>query len=144
MFLSYLQRFPLVPFIGSGGARKRPVWTGDIVDGLLRLAGNRVSYGKTYNLSGGEAISIAELAHLMLRYHGGDRPFVPVPVALCRALAVAMRTVSSRPPLTMNAIAGIVYDANLDPSEACRDLGYHPLGVREGFERCFAAKEMSK
>jgi NADH dehydrogenase len=40
MFLAYLQRFPVVPFIGKGRARKRPVWSGDIVDGLLRLAGN--------------------------------------------------------------------------------------------------------
>jgi NADH dehydrogenase len=43
----------------------------------------------------------------------------------------------SRPPLTSSAIAGIVNDANLDPSEAMRDLGYQPLGVREGFRRCF-------
>jgi len=34
------------------------------------------------------------------------------------------------PPLTSSAIAGIVNDANLDPSEAMRDLGYAPLGVR--------------
>jgi len=140
MFLDYLKRFPIVPFIGQGKSLKRPVWTGDIVDGLLRIAGNPLSHGKTYNLSGGEAISIAELAHLMLKYHGGDRPFLPVPVPICRALALALRTVSDRPPLTLNAIAGIVNDANLDPSEMCRDLGYRPLGVRSGFQRCFAPK----
>jgi NADH dehydrogenase len=42
-----------------------------------------------------------------------------------------------RPPLTSSAIAGIVNDANLDPSEATRDLNYRPLGVVEGFRRCF-------
>src|SRR5262249_62089428 len=37
MFLDYLERFPVVPFIGSGGARKRPVWAEDVVDGLFRI-----------------------------------------------------------------------------------------------------------
>ena len=28
MFLDYLRRFPVVPFVGAGRARKRPVWSG--------------------------------------------------------------------------------------------------------------------
>jgi hypothetical protein len=43
----------------------------------------------------------------------------------------------ARPPLTWNVIAGITQDANLDNSEARRDLGYAPVGVREGLEQCF-------
>jgi hypothetical protein len=58
-------------------------------------------------------------------------------VALCRALAQVSRRFARRPPLTLSAIAGIVNDADLDPSEAIRDLGYRPLGVRDGFRRCF-------
>jgi NADH dehydrogenase len=42
-----------------------------------------------------------------------------------------------RPPLTSSAIAGVVNDANLDPAEAMRDLGYAPRGVRDGFRHCF-------
>jgi nucleoside-diphosphate-sugar epimerase len=137
MFLSYLQRFPVVPFIGTGRARKRPVWSGDIVDGLLRLAGNPVSHGKVYNFSGGEPISIMELGRLMLRHRGGPRPFVSLPVPLCRVLALMMGAVMPRPPLTRYVIAGMINDADLDPALAMRDLGYHPVGVREGFQRCF-------
>jgi nucleoside-diphosphate-sugar epimerase len=137
MFLKYLQRFPVVPFIGTGRAIKRPVWTGDIGDGLLRLAGNPIAFGKTYNFSGGEPISMIELARLVLRHHGGERPIVPVPVAACRALARVLRVTTRRPPLTSSAIDGVVNDADLDPAAATRDLGYEPLGVREGFQRCF-------
>jgi nucleoside-diphosphate-sugar epimerase len=137
MFLHYLQRFPIVPFIGAGRARKRPVWSGDIVDGLLRLGGNPVSHGKVYNFSGGEPISIIELGRLMLRHRGGSRPFVSLPVPLCRALSLVMGVVMPRPPLTRYVIAGMVNDADLDPGLATRDLGYRPIGVREGFRRCF-------
>src|SRR4029078_6416792 len=90
MFLAYLQRSPVVPFIGKGRAKKRPVWSGDIVDGLLRLAGNPVSHGKTYNFSGGDPISIMALGRLMLQHGGGARPFVSLPVPLCRVLSAVL------------------------------------------------------
>jgi len=136
-FLAYLRMFPVVPFIGPGTARKRPVWADDIVDGLLRLAGNDVALGKTYNFSGPDSITILQLAHLLLQHHGGDRPFVHVPAPACRAVARALAAVMDDPPLTLSAIAGVLNDADLDPSEAMRDLGYRPLGVAEGFARCF-------
>jgi nucleoside-diphosphate-sugar epimerase len=137
MFLDYLRRFPVVPFIGKGSALKRPVWAGDVVDGLARLTGNRTALGKTYNLSGAEAISMLELAQLLLAHHDLKRPFVHVPVPLCRALASLSALLMRRPPLTHSAIAGVINDADLDPSLAIDELGYRPLGVREGFRRCF-------
>jgi nucleoside-diphosphate-sugar epimerase len=137
MFLDYLRRFALVPFIGKGSALKRPVWSGDVVDGLARVLGSPVALGKTYNLSGAEAISMLELARLLLAHHDHPRPIVPVPVPLCRALAALGALLMKRPPLTPSAIAGVVNPADLDPSLAMRELGYRPLGVREGFRLCF-------
>jgi len=138
MFLDYLKRFPIVPFIGSGAALKRPVWSEDVVDGLERLAGATIARGKTYNFSGAEAISMRGLAELLLQYHDRPRPLLPLPVWACRAVAATLSVLMKKPPLTSSAIAGIVNDANLDPSEAMRDLGYAPLGVRAGFRQCFS------
>jgi NADH dehydrogenase len=137
MFVKYLERFPIVPFIGSGRAIKRPVWARDIGSGLLSLASKPVCYGKTYNFSGGEAISMTELAQLLLLHRGSSKPFVHVPVPICTAVATLMRVFMKRPPLTHSAISGIIHDADLDPTEATRDLGYRPVGVREGFRICF-------
>jgi nucleoside-diphosphate-sugar epimerase len=143
MFLDYLRRFPIVPFIGACGALKRPVWSEDIVDGLLRLVDNPIAFGKTYNFSGGEAISMRDFAHLLLQQHATDRPLLHLPVALCSAAAHVLRRTLAEPPLTLNAIAGVINDANLDPSEATRDLGYQPIGVRAGFARGLAGGKTS-
>jgi nucleoside-diphosphate-sugar epimerase len=137
LFLDYLRRYPVVPFVGPGRARKRPVFSGDVVEGLAAIAGNPLTHGKTYNLSGGEAVPIGELARLMLRHHGLQRRFVHLPVLLCKAIASAMGAVLRDPPLNHYTIAGLVNDADLDPAEAMRDLGYRPLGVHAGFARCF-------
>jgi nucleoside-diphosphate-sugar epimerase len=147
LFLRYLQRLPAVPFIGAGQAWKRPVWAGDVVSGLAAIAGNAKCYGKTYNLSGGGRIRMIDLARLMLAHHGQRRLLVPVPVVLARAVARAMKIFMKDPPLTLQAIAGIVHDADLSPDEAERDLGYHPLDPQDGFARCFSgtkAKGTSK
>jgi nucleoside-diphosphate-sugar epimerase len=137
MFLAYLRRFPVVPFIGAGRAKKRPVWSEDIVDGLVRLADAPVAHGKMYNFSGAEALSMRELAELLLLHHDKPRPFLHLPVWMCRVLAALLALFMKRPPLTSSAIAGIVNDADLDPTLAMHDLGYAPLGVRAGFQRCF-------
>ncbi len=137
MFLNYLLKYPVVPFIGSGQALKNPVHVDDLMAGFLAVVNNPVAYGKTYNFSGGEDISIIDLARLMLEHQGRGKPFVKLPVPLCSAAASVMARVMERPPLTWNVIAGIIQDANLDNSEARRDLGYAPIGVREGLRRCF-------
>ena len=137
LFMDYLKKFPVVPFIGSGQAKKRPVHVDDLIEGLLKLAGCRRSYNQSYNLCGAEEISIIELARLMLKHNGLKKPFIRIPVPLCTLIALTLRAIMKDPPLTLSAIAGITQDASLDSSSAQRDLGYQPIGVREGFQKCF-------
>jgi len=137
LFLAALRRFPIVPFVGSGSARKSPVYADDIVKGLAAIAGNTATYGKEYAFSGGETITIRELGELLLAVHGEKRLFVPIPVPLCRLAAVALELLMKDPPLTRYGISRIVEDAALDHSLAREDLGYDPIGVREGLARCY-------
>jgi len=136
LFRRYLRRFPVVPFIGPGTARKRPVFSDDVVDGLVRIAGNPICFGKTYNLSGPESITLGELARLVIELEGAQRPFLHVPLPVCRALAAALGRVMKSPPITPYAIAGFTNDADLDCAQATRDFGYAPRGVRDGLVQC--------
>jgi len=140
LFRRYLHRFPVVPFVGptSGplAARKRPIHGADVVEALARMVGNPVTYGRTYNLSGSETITLADLGKLVLRLEGRSKPFVALPIAACRMLAFGFAAVMQNPPLTPYAVAGFTNHADLDPSEAVRDLDWHPRGVREGLAAC--------
>jgi nucleoside-diphosphate-sugar epimerase len=139
IFREHLRRFPIVPFIGSASALKRPVFSEDVVDGLARIAGNPIAFGKTYNLSGAESITLFDLARLILSLSGQNKPIFRVPVPVCRALATVLGWVMKDPPITPYAIAGFTNDADLDPSAAIADLGYSPRGVRAGLASCFPA-----
>ena len=138
MFKDYLMKYPVVPFIGRGRALKNPVDIDDLIQGLRAIAGNEKCYGKTYNFSGGEDMSIWDLAHLILAYNGGKKLFVPIPVWLCTLLAHGMEATMKRPLLTQNIIAGITQNANLDHSSAKEDIGYNPIGIREGMKKYFS------
>jgi NADH dehydrogenase len=141
MFLESLTKYPVVPFIGRGRAMKSPVLADDIVRGLLAVAGNPKAYGQTYNFSGGEDISIRDLARLMLKHKGISKPFLHVPLPACRAAAWVMERTMKRPPLTRYGISRILHEAALDHSSAARDLGYDPVGVREGMQMVYPLPE---
>jgi nucleoside-diphosphate-sugar epimerase len=137
-FLAYLHRFPVVPFIGAGKAKKRPVYVEDVIDGLAALHGASVALGKTYNLSGAESISIMRFARLCLELSGeGRKVVVQVPVWMCHVASVLMGAVMKRPPLRWPVIAGVTQDADLDPRSAVEEIGYRPQRVSEKLPECF-------
>jgi NADH dehydrogenase len=129
LFRRYLERFPVVPFVGPTrgprAARKRPI---------------QAALGRTYNLSGGETITLAELGRLVLALEGRPKLFLPLPTFLCRAAAYGLAAVMKNPPLTPYAVAGFTNHADLDPSEAMRELGWQPRGVRAGLAACLAPR----
>lgn len=142
LFLEYLKQFPLVPFIGSGRALKRPVFVDDVIDGLVRVRGNKAARGKTYNFSGGEAVSMIEFARLCLKLLGlAGKPVLHIPVWVCSLLARGMARFMEHPPLRWPVIAGVTQDADLDPAEAMTDLGYDPVCVSRMLPSCFPRTE---
>lgn len=141
MLARYVRLLPVVPFIGSGKALKRPVYAGDIIDGLAVLPGNAKAYGKVYNFSGGEAVSMMELARLLARQVGPPsglrRVIVPVPEFVWRAGLGVLGFLVRSPAFARQIIAGFTEDADLDPGPAMRDLGYDPLPASVGIPRYF-------
>lgn len=137
MYMDYLKKFPIVPFIGDGKALKNPVHVDDLMRGFLAVPNNEKAYGQTYAFCGSEAITIRELGKLMLKHQGISKPFLHLPVGFCKLLAAIMGATMKNPPLTWNAIAGISQNANPDWSNTKADLNYNPIGIREGLQKCF-------
>lgn len=140
MFLESLKKYPFVFFIGSGRAKKSPVLADDIVKGLTAIAGNKKSFGKTYDFSGSEEISIRDFARLLLEYQGISKAFISIPVSICRMIAFFMEKTMKKPLLTQYAISRILQEAATDNTAARQDLGYSPLGVREGLRICYGER----
>jgi NADH dehydrogenase len=135
LYADFVRRYPVVPMVAGGHARKSPVHVNDLLSGLVAMAGNPITYGKTYNLSGGEIVTLRELAALMMEPQGRLKPMVTVPASLCRIAACLWGAINRRPMLMEHTLAGLTQDADLDHSAATLDLGYRPLGVHQGIRR---------
>ncbi len=138
-FVKYLNRFPIVPFIGSGEHLKMPVFVDDIIDGLEAILGNKKSYGKIYNFSGGSTVSLRRMAEMIIAAMGKKKRIIAIPVALCKLLSFVSYGISlvsgKTPLLTWQTISGVTQNAVLDHAEAHEDLGYTPRSFDEGLKQ---------
>ena len=138
LFLDYLRRFPVVPFIGNGRSIKRPVYSEDIVDGIVKAVKLDSGKGEVYNFSGKDAISMIDFARLCLKLMGNEnKPVIYLPVWFCKFLANVSSRLSKKTLLSMSTITGVTQDADLDPSSAIRDLQYNPSSIYQTLPKCF-------
>lgn len=138
MFLNYLLNFPVIPFIGSGEAIKRPVYVQDLINAFVKLVAVPNGTGKIYNFSGKKAVSIIDFARLCLLLSGSEnKPIIIIPQWMCIFAAYLMKRFMKKPILKWNMIAGIIQDADLDPTEAINDLGYEPQDLVDQLRKCF-------
>lgn len=142
MYLEYLNKYPIVPFIGDGRALKRPVYVNDIINGLVKLAAFEHGTNKVYNFSGANLISMLDFSRLCLLLMGKERKKIfHIPVWLCIAAAWVSGKFMKNPPIKWNAIAGVIQDADLNPADSINDLGYKPSSVAEVLPKCFPRKK---
>lgn len=81
-----LALLPAIPVSGSGRAEFQPIWAGDVADcTVAELAGDPQRPSSRYELAGPERLSYDEIARLIARASGRDRPLVHVPLACVRA-----------------------------------------------------------
>jgi uncharacterized protein YbjT (DUF2867 family) len=83
-FLTLLERMallPVVPISGKGRAQFQPMWAQDVASCVM-AALERPDGSARYELSGPETLSYDEIAELVLRAAGRQRPLVHVPLAV--------------------------------------------------------------
>lgn len=135
-FVDHLKRGRTVWLPAGGRARKNPVHVEDLADGFAALPGNAAAYGKTYVFSGGEALSLREMAALLLAHMGRPKPIRALPAWICLAAVGAswiLARATRRPPFfTWQTYTGLVQDAGFPPDPARADLGYAPRSFRAG------------
>lgn len=145
-FVAHLKRAPVVLLPRGGRARKRPVHVEDLVAGFTALAGNPAALGKTYVFAGGEALSLRDMADLLLAHMGRRKPVLGFPLWAGFMLAVAARlwamATGRESAVTVQSLTGLIQDAAPeDDGGAAADLGWRPRSFSQGLMSLHGLKD---
>lgn len=105
-----LQRiFPVVPLAGAR-TRFQPVWVGDVAQSVVSSLQQGDTVGKTFECTGPEVYTLADLVRLAGRLIGKPRPVIGLPVALAYFQALAMEWMPGEPLMSTDNLRSMEVD----------------------------------
>lgn len=86
LFVGNVMRGRPVLVFGSGSQTRDPIFVDDLIDALVDLSAERDAIGEVFMVGSGEEVSVAQLAHLVVKIYGsGIVKYVEFPELLARA-----------------------------------------------------------
>ncbi len=125
-----VKRFGVLAVYGRASGLRQPVQALDLADAALDILENKLTYGKSYNLGGGQTLTYREMLKGLFDYLGKkprilNLPFLPVMLDILGKL-YQVSHLNSEIARRMNQ------DQVFDTSGAGIDFGYKPKAYLEG------------
>jgi NADH dehydrogenase len=129
-----LLRWP-APFfpLPRADARFAPVYVGDVVQALCRALAESETIGRSYELCGPRAYTLAEIVSAIARARGQRRRVLPIPDWLARMQARVMALLPGT-PFSMDNFLSLTIDA-VCTEDGLRALGLTPLPLEAEMRR---------
>ena len=126
-----IRRFGALPLAGAGEGRRQPVHAEDLAEACLAALDRRETFGRAYDLPGGETLSYRAMVERIFEGLGRPPRILTLPPALWR-LGLALAA-----PLLPGATGAMGdrmgEDLVFDGSAAAADLGWSPRPFRPRF-----------
>jgi nucleoside-diphosphate-sugar epimerase len=122
----FVRRFGFFPVAGQGLGRRQPVHAEDLARACLAALDNRATFGRSYDVPGGETITYREMVARIARSVGRAPRILPVPLPLLRLLLAWAGRVPGLGHLTPEMADRMSEDLTFDGSAARVDFGYAP------------------
>lgn len=122
----FVQRFGFFPVAGGGRGLRQPVHADDLAAACLAALENPRTYGRSYNLSGGETLTYREMVKRIFVAEGRPTRIVDVPLPLFRLLVRGAALLPRFRFVDPEMASRMTDDLCFDHSEATRDFGYSP------------------
>jgi nucleoside-diphosphate-sugar epimerase len=135
--VEFTEKFPVVPVLGNGRHKQRPVHVEDVAWAALRCLETPESVGREYDLGGAEAMEFNDMLRAILAARGRRKALLHIPLPVCMALARVLGLLMKDPPVTVDNVQGVRLAPDVDNKPAERDLGFRPRSFAEGLSEVF-------
>lgn len=133
-----INRWPVVPVIGSGQALLQPIYAQDLAMVVAKATLDSKTIGRVYNVAGKEALRYIDLLRCIAASLGKRRCFIKVPYRIA-LLAAYLAELAGNGLLTVERVQRMCEDRSFDYSSATKDLGFAPRSFEEGIKLEIAA-----
>lgn len=125
-----IRRFHVVPIYNPASGLRQPVHARDLAEAALAAWDNPTTFGKAYNLGGGDRLSYREMVQRLFLHLGKTPRLLPLPL-LPQSLDLLNRLF---PALHVNGEIARRMNRDLiaDNAPAARDFGYRPRAFLAG------------
>ena len=130
-----VRKLPVIPVIGPGRWRLRPLFLDDLVDVILGILARPELAGRTYDVGGPDLVMYDELLSAICAAIGRRCRTVHLPLGLSFALAWTLERLLPTPPLTTDNVRGALRDAHCDMRALEHDLRPRLTPLAEGLKR---------
>jgi len=130
-------KLPVIPVIGPGTWRMRPLFLDDLVRVIVEVVGRAYLSGKTYYVGGPHLVTYDEFLSAICGAIGRSCRRVHLPLDVSFGLAWMLERLLPSPPLTTDNVRGSRRDAHCDTRLLERDLHPSLTPLAEGLRRTF-------
>ncbi len=123
-----VRRFGFVPVAGSARGLRQPVHASDLARAALSVLDDATTFGKAYDLAGGETLTYAEMVARIALGTGRKPRLVHLPPSALRMAIRLARLLPGLAHLSPEMADRMNEDLRFDDAPARRDFGYAPQG----------------
>lgn len=121
-----IAKFGFFPLAGAGRGLRQPVHVDDLAAACMAALHNPATYGKRYNLSGGETLSYRAMVERIFQALDRRPRFILLPVTVYRGLLALISRAPRYRYISADMVRRMNEDMVFDHGEASRDFGYAP------------------
>ncbi|MBL8243597.1 MAG: hypothetical protein JNL89_05390 [Rhodanobacteraceae bacterium] len=121
-----------LPLGSFGRALRQPVHAGDLAAATFASIDNPAAFGRSFDLGGAEALSLAQLIARSARAQGNWSLTLPVPLSGLLRVAAVLGWLPARAALSPASLQRMAQDQVFDTGPARAALGYAPRPFQPG------------
>jgi len=122
----FLRKFGFFPLINGSKGLRQPVHAEDLAMASLWAVDNPKSFGKAYNLCGGETLSYQAMVKRIAKAIGVKAVMIDISLPVLKAIIQGVSLVPRFRHLNTEMATRISRDMCFDKQDAARDLGFSP------------------
>jgi nucleoside-diphosphate-sugar epimerase len=133
-----VRRLPLIPVLGPGRWRLRPLFLDDLLEIIVQSLARPDLTGRTYDVGGPDLVTYNDFLAAICSVLGRPCRRLHVPIWSSFALAWILERALTSPPLTVDNVYGALVDAGCDLQPLLRDYAPNLTRLAEGLEKTLA------